>query len=113
MRLLVDTHILLWGLEDVGKLKPIEAHAMASPGNTVYFSPVNVWEIAIKVGKRQMSVGPKFIERLRSQPALKLLPITLDHVWSVRDLPPIHSDPFDRLLISQAIAEKSDAGDKR
>jgi PIN domain nuclease of toxin-antitoxin system len=105
LRLLVDTHILLWGLEDPRKLTTIEVAAMGSPDNDVYFSPVNIWEIAIKVGKRQMSVGPNFLERIRRQPGLKLLPIKVEHVWGVRDLPAVHGDPFDRLLSSQAIFE--------
>ena len=106
MRLLLDTHVLLWGLEDVDRLHGIELDAISAPGNTVYFSPVNLWEIAIKVGKGQITVRSDFMIRVQAEQALRLLPIKLDHVWRVQDLPDHHGDPFDRLLISQAIVER-------
>lgn len=98
--------MLLWGLEDVDRLHGIELDAISAPGNTVYFSPVNLWEIAIKVGKGQITVRSDFMSRVQAEQALRLLPIKLDHVWRVQDLPDHHGDPFDRLLISQAIVER-------
>ena len=73
MRLLLDTQILLWGLEDLDKLASAELAAIASPDNTIYFSPVNVWEIAIKRGLGKLDVAPDFLTRVRAEPSLKAL----------------------------------------
>lgn len=79
--------------------------AIADPSNVVYVSAATAWEIAIKRGLGKLTAPydlAKEIERLRFTP----LPITVEHALAVESLPPIHNDPFDRLLLAQAMTEK-------
>lgn len=101
--LLVDTHVLLWALGSPDKLKPDTRHALADPGNEVFVSAATAWEISIKtaIGKLRAPADlEQQVRRLRFRP----LPVTFEHGLAVRDLPMIHRDPFDRMLITQAQA---------
>lgn len=103
MRLLLDTHVVLWWGE--GDVLPAGVkRQLVDPSNEVLLSAVVTWEVAIKtaVGKLQPN------ERFRQEVAafgFVSLPVTSDHAWGVRDLPLHHHDPFDRLLVAQARAE--------
>ena len=105
MRLLLDTHALLWALAKPEKLPARAADAITSPRNTVYVSAVNTWELAIKasLGRVRLPFAdlPGTIERA----GFAELAITIAHSLRVRDLPPHHRDPFDRLLVAQAVDE--------
>lgn len=104
MRLLLDTHVLLWWLSDEEKLTSEARDAIADPENTIYLSAVVVWEIRIKEAIGKLSLPDAFIETLARQ-AFVELPITVEQADEISRLPDIHRDPFDRLLIAQAVVE--------
>ena len=107
MRLLLDTHLLLWAAARSERL-PREARELLEDGaNEVYYSAASIWEIAIKIslGRRRLNVN---LDALRDAlPAMGLaeLSVTAAHAAGVGKLPLIHRDPFDRLLIAQSLAE--------
>lgn len=104
MNLLLDTHALLWWLNDDPTLKSEARDAIANPKNTVFVSAVVVMEIRIKQAIGKLSLPEGFREILDAQ-AFSSLPITMDHAHAVARLPSVHRDPFDRLLIAQASEE--------
>lgn len=102
MRLLVDSHPLLWFV--LGNKKRLSAtmRARVEDGESLV-SIASLWEIAIKSGIGKLKAPDDLPERVQ-QLGFELLPITAEHVWRVRELPHHHRDPFDRLLIAQAQA---------
>ena len=105
MKLLLDTHMLLWAA--AGTL-PEDAEKMVIDGdNTLYFSPVSIWEIGIKksLGRSDFKIDPEVLRRGLLDNHYQELAITSLHALAVNDLPPIHKDPFDRMLLAQAKAE--------
>ena len=107
MRLLLDTHLLVWAAGAPHRLSGIARDMIEDPGNALVFSVVSIWEVAIKhgLGRPEFRTEPRvFRERLLSNGFEELL-ITSEHVVGVATLPAIHRDPFDRLLVAQAIAE--------
>lgn len=105
MKLLLDTHMLLWAA--AGTL-PKDAEAMVlDDNNTLYFSPVSIWEIGIKksLGRNDFKVDPEVLRRGLLDNQYHELPITSMHALTVNDLPQLHKDPFDRMLLAQAKAE--------
>jgi PIN domain nuclease of toxin-antitoxin system len=107
MRILLDTHVLIWAVGRSGRLDGDTAEALADPVNEVLFSAANIWEIAIKFALRRpdFAVSPGDILRGAQTIGFVELPISSVVAASVAGLPLIHRDPFDRLLIAQAIAE--------
>jgi PIN domain nuclease of toxin-antitoxin system len=107
MNVLLDTHILLWGLTDESKLS--ERVRKLLPRADTWLSVASMWEILIKarIGKILLPqpTGPFLISKLKSN-GVRLLPITADHVLRIESLPDYHRDPFDRMLIAQSIEEK-------
>ncbi|MGE5268220.1 MAG: type II toxin-antitoxin system VapC family toxin [Thiohalocapsa sp.] len=107
MRILLDTHILLWAVSAPERLPEPDRATILNPTNDVLFSAVNIWEIAIKAAQRR----PEFQARpeVVAEEALDIgfieLPVYASAAARVADLPLLHGDPFDRLLIAQAIAE--------
>ena len=104
MRLLLDTHIFLWALKDDPKL-PKSAQAMILEATEVFVSAASIWEIAIKLQNGKLEVDLLALLQAIPESGFHELTITARHAMGVRDLPPHHKDPFDRLLISQALAE--------
>ena len=104
MKLLLDTHILLWWLDDHQKLGPSARGFIADRGNQVYFSAASVWEASIKQSKGLLRLSEDFDAKLTSEPFLPLA-ITHHHGRKGAGLPSIHKDPFDRLLVAQCILE--------
>lgn len=108
-RLLVDTHVFLWWVDDAPDLSPTARRMIADAKNECYLSMASCWEMAIKssLGKLRFSkpVGHFVSEQLTINGFL-LLPIELRHVAKIEKLPPHHRDPFDRLMIAQAVSEK-------
>jgi PIN domain nuclease of toxin-antitoxin system len=110
MRLLLDTHVALWAIADHPNLGGKARRLIEDPDNEIYVSAVSVWEIAIKHSRT--ADGPNGMP-ISGQQALgyfrdaefSLLPITPDHTAAVDELPPLHADPFDRLLVAQALSE--------
>jgi PIN domain nuclease of toxin-antitoxin system len=108
VNLLLDTHALLWFLVDDHHLKPAARQLMADPMNEVFVSAASAWEIAIKASLGKLTVPPDVATWLPAQlltTRLTPLPISVFHAAAVERLPAHHADPFDRLLIVQAVAE--------
>ena len=105
MGLLLDTHTLIWYAENSADL-PARLVELISTTQVCYISRVTLWEVAIKVSIRKMEVEPNYTDWLQTmQQQFELLEITNDHLTTLRTLPHHHRDPFDRLLIAQAIHE--------
>lgn len=105
MNILLDTNAFLWAIANPKKIPQHIADIIIDPSNTVYYSVVNVWEVSIKraLGKLNM---PNNIEQEIKIHDFSELQIKTSHVSAVELLPPIHKDPFDRMLVAQAIIEK-------
>ena len=109
MRVLLDTHVLLWALMEPARLSTELREALSDPGHQVMFSSVNIWEIAIKKSLRKpdFAFGPDVVLEAARATRLAELPISADHAARVLTLEPLHHDPFDRLLIAQALCENA------
>ena len=108
MRLLLDTHVLLWALENESRLGLGARAAIADSRNAVWVSIASAWEIAIKTGIGRLKLDGALEEIFPTEIAragFRLLSISLGHALAVRTLPHHHRDPFDRVLISQTRAE--------
>ena len=108
MKLLLDTHTFLWWCANDKQLSQQAKSLIGDGSNDVFFSVVSGWEIAIKsrLGKLPLPDKPeKFLASMLEYHHFQVLPVTLSHVVADYDLPAHHSDPFDRLLISQAKLE--------
>jgi PIN domain nuclease of toxin-antitoxin system len=105
--LLVDTHLLLWWALMPEQLSEEARLRLESPDQRLFFSVVSLWEVAIKasLGREDFQVDPKALRRGLLREGFQELPIQAEHVLAVRDLPWIHRDPFDRLLVVQAQSE--------
>jgi len=106
-RALLDTHLLIWALDEFERL-PTEARVLVQdPRNEVVFSAVSIWEIAIKarLGRTDFAVQPDEIARAAIATGFSELPVRWQAAAAVADLPLHHRDPFDRILLSQAITE--------
>jgi PIN domain nuclease of toxin-antitoxin system len=107
VRLLLDTHLLLWAAAGSNRLPGEARELLADDRNDVYYSAASIWEIAIKSSLRRRDFRIDLAQLLAALPEMGLveLPVTAAHAAGVTGLPPIHRDPFDRLLIAQSIAE--------
>ncbi|MBX7246736.1 MAG: type II toxin-antitoxin system VapC family toxin [Candidatus Sumerlaeaceae bacterium] len=105
MRLLLDTHVLLWWFNDSPKLKAEVRQAIAHPESEVLVSAASLWEIAIKRASGKLKIPEDFLDYIRAA-GFKELPITTEHGWAAGGLPRFHQDPFDRVLIAQALCEE-------
>lgn len=103
-RLLLDTHTLLWWLADDPALSTLARAAIADPGNEPLVSAASVWEIAIKRSLGKLTAPEDLLDRIQAE-GFSWLAVESAHAWQVRALPPHHADPFDRMLIAQAIVE--------
>jgi PIN domain nuclease of toxin-antitoxin system len=109
MNLLLDTHVFLWLNDTPEKLSPVALAACQDENNTLYLSLASAWEIQIKqqLGKLELSESlHTLISTQQQQNDLQLLPIELAHIEALSQLPSMHRDPFDRLLIAQSIQEQ-------
>ncbi len=107
MRLLLDTHVALWAIADDRRLGAAARSLIAAPQNTVHVSAVSLWEIAIKHARypRDMPVSAADALRWFGEAGYELLDVTAAHAAQVEALPPLHADPFDRMLLAQAFCE--------
>lgn len=107
MRLLLDTHILLWALADPEKLPERGRALIEDETNSILFSAASIWEIAIKsqAGRVNFPFAPDRIAHAAEKTGFTELPVSAKHSAAVCDLPLHHRDPFDRILVAQAIAE--------
>jgi PIN domain nuclease of toxin-antitoxin system len=107
MKFLLDTHLVLWIPVSDARLSRAARLVLGNPDNRILFSVVSLWEIAIKcgLGKLDRRIDPRSIRRQSLEAGFEELPVLGQHAISVDVLPQIHKDPFDRLLIAQAIVE--------
>ena len=107
MRLLLDTHILLWALSEPERLPDDLVDALTAPNCEVYVSAASIWEIAIKQALRRddFTANPAEVSAALPIAGFRELPVRARHAAEVSALPPLHRDPFDRLLVAQARTE--------
>lgn len=107
MNLLLDTHLLLWAAYAPERLSTAARNLMGDPDNRLLFSPVNIWEVVIKraLGRPDFQNDPRQLRRGLTDNGYRELPVTSDHSLAVDLLPQLHKDPFDRLLVAQALAQ--------
>jgi PIN domain nuclease of toxin-antitoxin system len=107
MHLLLDTHVLLWAAGTPEKLSSQALDLLQDPENYLLFSAASLWEITIKrgLGRNDFRVEPEVLRRGLVENGYAELAITSAHVMAVGHLPGIHKDPFDRILVAQAMTE--------
>lgn len=107
MKLLLDTHILLWAASGSKQLSDNAVGLLENPENELLFSVASLWEIVIKhgLGREDFRVDVHVLRRGLLDNGYSELPILSNHVMAIAGLPAIHKDPFDRVLVAQAIAE--------
>ena len=107
MKLLLDTHLLLWAAGEPKRLPKGIRTLLEDRDNELLFSAASLWEVAIKsgLGRKDFRVEARLLRRGLLDNGYSELPIVSDHVVAIESLPPIHKDPFDRLLVAQAAVE--------
>lgn len=107
MKLLLDTHLLLWTAGEPNRLSTEARNLIGDQENELFFSAASLWEIAIKrgLGRNDFQVDTRILRRGLLDNGYSELPIGSEHVVAIESLPPIHKDPFDRILVTQAIVE--------
>jgi PIN domain nuclease of toxin-antitoxin system len=106
VRLLLDTHVLLWWLSDDRKLANSGSQIIANPDNDVLVSSASVWEISIKTGLGRLEIELDDLENAIARNGFRSLPIGFRHALTAGRLPNVHRDPFDRMLVAQASVEE-------
>lgn len=109
MKILLDTHIFLWWADNSRNLSSGIINLIKNPDNEIYLSMVSLWEIQIKLslGKLKLSVDIEDLVKLqKDKNFFRIMTIKETHIYKLAELPMIHTDPFDRLLIAQTITEK-------
>ncbi len=107
MKLLLDTHLLLWAAGEPQRLSKRARTLIDNPDNELLFSAASLWEVAIKrgLGREDFKVDARLLRRGLLDNGYSELPIISDHVVATESLPLIHKDPFDRILVAQATVE--------
>jgi PIN domain nuclease of toxin-antitoxin system len=107
MKLLLDTQLLLWAAGEPKRLSASARKLLADPKNELLFSAASLWEVTIKatLGRKDLQVEPRLLRRGLLDNGYVELPITSQHAVSIDALPALHKDPFDRLLLAQALTE--------
>lgn len=107
MKFLLDTHLLLWAAGQPERLSKTARALLEDKNNQLFFSPASLWEVSIKrnLGRKDFQVDPRLLRRGLFDNDYLELPITGEHTLVLELLPPIHKDPFDRILLAQALAE--------
>lgn len=107
MKLLLDTHLLLWSAGQPARLSSGARQLIEDPAHEPVFSTVSLWEISIKraLGRADFQVEPRILRRGLLDNGYLELPMTSAHAVAIEALPPLHKDPFDRILIAQAMVE--------
>src|SRR5947209_7203549 len=106
MRLLLDTHALIWYVDQDHLLTPVAHAAITDPANELLLSAATVWELAIKTGQKKLTLSLPYkdwMNKAVADLALTILPVTVEYADRQANLPLHHKDPFDRLLIAQAL----------
>ena len=105
MNILLDTHALLWWLDDNPTLSKEARSTISDPANVAFISAASIWEIRIKQSLGKLKIPKNFREVLDSQP-FEMLDITSEHAHKITSIGNYHRDPFDRMLIAQAMVER-------
>ncbi|HEY1731606.1 MAG TPA: type II toxin-antitoxin system VapC family toxin [Terriglobales bacterium] len=107
MKLLLDTHLLLWAAGKPSRLSRAARTLLNSEDNELFFSAASLWEIAIKQGlnRKDFQVDARLLRRGLLDNGYSELPVTSEHAVAIDGLPAIHKDPFDRILVAQAAVE--------
>ena len=105
MRYILDTQVILWWYFDSKRLAKEHLKIIADEGNELYVSAASIWEIEVKRRNGKLECPADMMERIKADGFL-LLPITAEQLVPLRTIPPIHNDPFDRLLVCQSMVEK-------
>jgi PIN domain nuclease of toxin-antitoxin system len=107
VKLLLDTHLLLWVAGQPGRLSQETRELIEDKENELIFSTASLWEVVIKrgLGRDDFKVDPRLLRRGLLDNGYSELPISSEHVMAIETLPPLHKDPFDRVLIAQALVE--------
>ena len=107
MSVLVDTHLLLWAAGEPEKLPPAARALLQEPDQELLFSAASLWEVAIKhnLGRDHFRVEPRKLRRGLIENGWRELAITSEHAIAAGELPPLHKDPFDRMIVAQARVE--------
>ena len=105
MRYLLDTHVILWWYLDLPQLEKKHRRIIADSANELYVSAAAIWEIEVKRRNGKLDCPPDMMERIKAD-GFKLLPIMAEHLVPLRTIPPIHNDPFDRIMVCQSLVEK-------
>ncbi len=107
MKLLLDTHLLLWAAGKPSQLSRAARTLLNSPDNELFFSAASLWEIAIKqsLNRKDFQVDARLLRRGLLDNGYSELPVVSEHAVAIDSLPPIHKDPFGRILVAQAIVE--------
>ena len=107
MKLLLDTHLLLWAAGAPKRLPPTARKLINDPANELLYSAASIWEIVIKraLGREDFRVDPRALRRGLLENGYAELAISGEHVLAVDALPALHKDPFDRMLVAQSLAE--------
>jgi PIN domain nuclease of toxin-antitoxin system len=106
VRLLLDTHVLLWWRDDFPRLSARARAEIADPRNEILVSTATLWEIVIKRGLGKLAF-PDDLEQVVHEESFGLMPIRFQHLRRLETLPALHRDPFDRMLIAQALTEEA------
>jgi PIN domain nuclease of toxin-antitoxin system len=107
VRLLLDTHLLLWAVGPEERLSPQARHLIGDPENELLFSAASLWEVAIKASRHRADfrVDARLLRRSLMNNGYRELEVTSEHAVAIGDLPPLHKDPFDRILVAQSVVE--------
>jgi len=105
VRYLLDTHIILWWYFDSSRLTKEHLAIISEASNEIYVSAATIWEIEVKRRNGKIMCPVDMMERMKADGFL-MLPIRAEHLVPLRTIPPIHQDPFDRLLVCQSMVEK-------
>jgi len=107
LNLLLDTHVVLWAITDSPKLSNKAREMIGSPRSSVWISTATLWEIAIKhaLGRGDMPISSQDAARYFRESGYRFLPVEAEHAMAVEELPAYHQDPFDRILVAQALTE--------
>ena len=109
MKVLLDTHTLIWAVDNPAKLSKTASTTLQDPANELVLSAGIIWELAIKIGQGKLTLSMpyrKWMERAVSDLQLTIAPVTIEYVEHLIGLPMHHKDPFDRLLVCQALNDK-------
>ncbi|MES2708006.1 MAG: type II toxin-antitoxin system VapC family toxin [Verrucomicrobiota bacterium] len=103
-RYLIDSHVIVWWLSDPARLTQAARAAISDPAHQVCFSAASVWELGLKIAKGKLRMPMSFPTLLEAE-GFASLPVTTPHAVRALELPPLHQDPFDRMLVAQALEE--------